>query len=536
VKHTRRLVLSLVLVGALVIASVVAWMTHLRPTYGLDLSGGISVILEAPGGTSKDVLQRAADNIRGRIDSLGVAEPDVSVVGDRNIEVQVPGLARGTVTPKGGKWCALPSTGGSLGCNFPSRDSAEAAIQSTGQQRLLDLIGQTARLEQRQVLGVSAYAPNTTKLTGCSPDLAKTIAACNNPKLVQCPVSQPDKPGCTDQDLANKPVTYLLKDGKTAYSLGPVAVSGDAISKATAVFVSPTTTQTNVTPGWQIDFTLTGAGRGKFGAVTTRLVNLQPPQNQLAIVLDRQVESAPVIQEPITGGRGQITGSFTEEEAKDLALVLNQGALPVQLTKQDVETVSPTLGKESLHQGLVAGLAGLVLLMLYLAFYYRLLGVITWLGMAIWGILAITIVSLAGTIVGYSLSLAGVAGIIVSLGITADSYIVFYERLKDEVREGKTMRTAVQPAFKHAWHTIVAADIVTILAAAVLYALAIGSVRGFALTLGFATALDMFVVYFFKRPLVFLISRSPAVTDLPGFGLRSGVAADPVPAVAGGSE
>jgi preprotein translocase subunit SecD len=184
----------------------------------------------------------------------------------------------------------------------------------------------------------------------------------------------------------------------------------------------------------------------------------------------------------------------------------------------------------------VAGVAGLILLMLYLGFYYRLLGVVTWLGMSIWAVLALALLSVMGKTVGYSLSLAGIAGIVVSMGITADSYIVFYERLKDEVREGKTLRSAVGPAFKRAWHTIVAADIVTILAAAILYLLAIGSVRGFALTLGLSTALDMFVVYFFKRPTVFLISRSPTLSNMRGIGLRSGVAADPVPAMAGASE
>src|SRR5205823_14961554 len=165
----------------------------------------------------------------------------------------------------------------------------------------------------------------------------------------------------------------------------------------------------------------------------------------------------------------------------------------------------------------------------YLAFYYRLLGIVTWLGMAIWGTLAIGLVSVLGHTVGYALSLAGVAGIIVSLGITADSYIVFYERLKDEVRHGKSLRAAVQPAFKRSWRTIVAADTVTIIAAAVLYVLAVGSVRGFALTLGLSTALDLFVVYLFKRPTVFLMSRSSRLAEMHGFGLRSGVAADAVP-------
>jgi preprotein translocase subunit SecD len=246
------------------------------------------------------------------------------------------------------------------------------------------------------------------------------------------------------------------------------------------------------------------------------------------------VESAPAVNDPITGGEGVITlgnglAAGAEQEARDIALVLKTGALPVELERSQVETVSATLGSESLRQGLIAGIAGLILLCLYLAFYYRLLGVVTWFGMAIWAILAVAMVSLLGQAVGYSLTLAGVAGIVISLGITADSYIVFYERVKDEVRKGKTVRAAVGPAFRRAWRTIVAADIVTIVAAVVLYFLAIGSVRGFALTLGLATLLDMFVVYFFKRPTVFLIARSRRLTELPGMGLRSGVVIGPGP-------
>jgi len=533
VKQTKRLKLSLLFVGVVWVASLAWLIGGLRPQYGLDLVGGISVTLEAPAGTPGDVLQRAADNIRSRIDQLGVAEPQVGVVGDRNIDVEVPGLAKGTTQEKDGKWCSLPATGGSLEfegktCNFPTEGAAVAAYQAAGQERLLDLIGRTARLEQRQVTGQVAFDPKTTKLTGCSADLAAEVAQCNNPKITQCPTDEPNKPGCLDVDLANKTVTYLSKPsdagGLIAYTLGPVEITGDAISKATAVYRTASSTSVNSNVGWEIDFEMNKAGAAKFSDITQRLVN-----QQLAIVLDRQVESAPTINEQIPNGRGQISGSFTEQEAKDLALVLNEGALPVELTKQQLETVSPTLGKESLHAGLIAGLAGLFLLMAYLAFYYRLLGVVTWAGMIIWATLAITIVAIAGKAVGYALSLAGIAGLVVSLGITADSYIVFYERLKDEVRSGKTLRTSVQPAFKRAWHTIVAADIVTILAALVLYLLAIGSVRGFALTLGFATALDMFVVYFFKRPLVFLMARNERLENMPRFGLRSGVAADPMP-------
>jgi preprotein translocase subunit SecD len=449
-------------------------------------------------------------------------------VGSRDIQVEVPGLAKGATPLRNGKYCAIPATGGSLGCNFPTQTAAETAIQSVGQQRLLDLIGRTARLEEREVLSQAAFAPGKTKLTGCSADVAAQVPQCNNPKLTECPPKLTDKPGCTDAELTNKTVTYLSKpsdqSGFVAYTMGPVQITGEAISKASAVFQTASAQSVATQLGWQINFQMNKKGAARFGDVTTKLVG-----KQLAIILDRQVESNPVIQEPITNGQGRITGSFTEAEAKDLSLVLNEGALPVELTRQQVETVSPTLGKESLHAGLIAGVAGLLLLMLYLAFYYRLLGVITWAGMIIWATLALTIVALAGKVVGYALSLAGVAGIIVSLGITADSYIVYYERLKDEVRNGKTLRTSVQPAFKRAWHTIVAADTVTILAAAILYLLAIGSVRGFALTLGFATALDLFVVYFFKRPVVFLMARNEKIENLRGMGLRSGIAADPVP-------
>ena len=237
--------------------------------------------------------------------------------------------------------------------------------------------------------------------------------------------------------------------------------------------------------------------------------------------MDRTIISNPVVNGVITGN-GEISGNFTEQEAKDLATVLNAGALPVELTRQSVQTVSPTLGAQSLRQGIIAGIAGLILLFLYLLLYYRLLGIVAWVGMTIWAILALALVSVAGKSFGYALSLAGVAGLVISLGVTADSYIVFFERLKDEVRSGRSPRTATQPAFKRAFRTIVAADTVTGIAAAVLYLTAVSSVRGFALTLGVATLLDLFVVYFFKRPTVYLISRNPRLVEMPGFGLRLG--------------
>jgi preprotein translocase subunit SecD len=482
-RGTGRHLFSALFVVALATASVVALLAgSLRPLLGLDLVGGVSMILTAPEGTRSDVIDKTLETIRNRVDAFGVAEPDITRQGALNIQVQIPALE--------------DQTGGER------------------QERLLRLIGQTAQLEFREVLRVIApgdRAYDRTEITPGSPRNSRVVFVGEN-------------------EAGGEPVKYRL---------GPVLMTGEVIDRAVARFVDPVTVQNPQDAGWQVRFDLNEQGATRFAQITKDLAPPTPglPGKQLAIVLDRRVESAPNVNEEIPGGTGTISGGFTDPEAKDLALVLRTGALPVQLEPSQVETVSPTLGRESLRQGLLAGIAGLIALALYLAFYYRLLGVVTWFGMAIWSVLALGLVALLGQTAGYSLTLAGVAGLVVSLGITADSYIVFYERLKDEVRHGKTLRASVAPAFKRAWRTIVAADIVTITAAAVLYLLAIGSVRGFALTLGLSTFLDMFVVYFFKRPTVFLIARSRWLSELPGMGLRSGVAvaAEPAP-VRGGAK
>jgi preprotein translocase subunit SecD len=516
-KNAGRLVASIVFVAVLVGGAVAGYLTSaLRPVLGLDLVGGVSVILSGPPGTPKDVMQEALDHIRNRVDALGVAEPDISLIGSSLIQVQLPGLGgQGHVVHRGKLFCAVSSSGKQLGC-YVTEEKADARAKAQSVQRVLQLIGTTARLEEREVLSTIAPSDPAYKTTPLTPRDPGTGAF----------LAQGDQVVAGGDDNGDG----VFTDGTDPkYNLGKIEITGADLKKATAQFVSSSSNpSSNTQPGWRVVFTLNKDGTKKFGDATTRLVN-----KQLAIVLDGVVESAPTVNSPITGGTGEITGNFSESEAKNLAVVLNSGALPVELQRQEVRTVSPLLGKASLREGLIAGLVGLIALMVYLAFYYRLLGVVTWLGMGIWAVLAIGMVSLMGKTLGYALTLAGVAGIIVSLGITADSYIVFYERLKDEVRHGKTLRTAVMPAFKRSWRTIIAADTVTIIAAAVLYLLAIGSVRGFALTLGLSTGLDMFVVWFFKRPTVFLISRSPKLTSLRGMGLRSGVAADPLP-VAGG--
>ena len=658
---SRNLWLSVAFIGVLVAGSVAAFVAGIRPLLGLDLEGGVSVVLAAPDGTPKAVMERALENIRNRVDAFGVGEPLLFLSGN-TIEVQLPGLARGsiqerpkeqfcmegdggsvyrcfptqseaatelgatsvkpvlnsvclsglaefdtapqcfgsrkdadtairgiTVSKQNAQWClattglatapcfdskdkanaalagigtsvsqsycvqgskeetlstdagsacfpdeaqaqkllsaisvqhetrefcVVSSAGKGLGC-FLTRDAAAAQLQQTGQERLLQVIGTTARLEQREVLQV--IAPGTAEFDS-------TPVTCGT-------ATEQGTAACSFEALKDQTVVFMGQEGDK-YRLGPVEITGDLIRRATAVY--GTGSQNGGLPGWQIDFSTTSAGSQTFSDVTTRLKG-----KQLAIVVDDVVISAPTVQGVISTN-GVITGSFTKARAQDLATQLNSGALPVNLKKEQVETVSPTLGRQSLHQGLVAGVVGLVLLALYLLFYYRLLGLVAWAGMTIWAVLAFALVSIAGRAFGYALTLAGVAGLVISLGITADSYIVFFERLKDEVRHGKSPRAAVQPAFKRAYRTIVAADIVTALAAIILYITAISSVRGFALTLGVATLLDLFVVYFFKRPTVFLIARNERLVNLHGFGLTSGVAAEPlrdelVP-VAGGSK
>lgn len=419
-----------------------------------------------------------------------------------------------SVTNETQVFCVISSAGTNLGC-FLDRQGAVDQQRATGQSRLLQVIGQTARLEERVVKAI--IGPG-------DPSYASTPLTCST-------AAERKTKACSFDALTKKDVVYLGSDGQSKYMLGPVVISGGDLKKAQAIF--ETASATDLTQGWAISFSLNKAGSAVFATATETAVNATPPQNQIAIAVDQVIISSPTVQSPITNGSGVITGSFTERRAKDLATQLNAGALPVELTRQSVQTVSPTLGSESLRQGVVAGIAGLIALFLYLLFYYRLLGAVAWLGMSIWALLAFALVSLAGKGFGYSLTLAGIAGLVISLGVTADSYIVFFERLKDEVHSGKSARSAVRPAFKRAFRTIVAADAVTGIAAIVLYLTAVSSVRGFALTLGVATLLDLFVVYVFKRPTVFLIARSERLVNMKGFGLTSGVAADAEPGAAG---
>ena len=252
---------------------------------------------------------------------------------------------------------------------------------------------------------------------------------------------------------------------------------------------------------------------------------LPPPQNQLAITLDGIVQSAPAFQEGEFPSNVVITGDFSRSEAEDLARLLRYGALPVQFdeSQQTVENVSPTLGKDQLHAGIVAGIVGIALVSLYMFLYYRLLGLVVLIGLGLTAAATYSLIAYLGDQIGLALTLAGVTGLIVSVGVTVDSYVVYFERLKDEVRSGKTVRSSVDRGFARSFQTILAADLVSLIGAGVLYALAIGSVRGFAFFLGLATVLDLIIAYFFMHPLVVLLARRPGLLRARYVGIASGL-------------
>jgi protein-export membrane protein SecD len=465
----------------------------MKPRLGLDLQGGIAIVLTAKGNPDAGSIDKALEIIRSRVDALGVAEPDISKQGN-NILIQLPGIKN--------------------------------------QQQALTLIGTTAELRFRPVLDI--LQPGTDAYTKATPP------DCTDPNTFAD--DDPAKEGVycakADDQTTNKP---LPSSEWPKLKLGAAALVGRDVASASAVLPGSTTGGGGFT--WQVDLKLTGDGAKKFATVTGQLACAQDgaPQRQLAIELDKVVESHPQMatsitcKQGITGGTATITGSFTEAQAKDLALVLRYGALPVAFEQSNVTTVSPTLGHDSLRGGLIAGAVGLAIVLIYVLLFYRALGLLVWLGLLLHGGFTVGVVFILGETVGFALTLAGIAGLIVSLGIATDSFIVYFERIKDEVHQGKSIRSSVDRAWSSAWRTIVAADLVTALAAFVLYVLAVGSVRGFALMLGLATALDLFVSYLFMHPSVWLLAQTKRFNESKTFGIRRVVGETPAPVAAGGA-
>lgn len=474
------------------------------PELALDLQGGTQIILTptlADGQVvEQEQLDQAVTIIRQRIDGSGVGEAQVSVQGNQNIVVSIPGA--------------------------PDANT-------------LQLIKASALLEFRPVITYAASAAPSTEsaavdISTLNDTPATTpVNASDAAWITEKVQAQFDQLDCSTEfrsagqvDDPTKPLVtcddfYLYK-----YILGPVEVNGLNISNAYAGTVTTTTGAS--TNDWAVNLEFDATGTESFGQVTARLFGLPSPQNQFAITLDGLVITAPATNAVITNGQAQITGNFTQESATALSDQLKYGALPIGFEVQSQENISATLGEESLRSGLIAGVIGLIVVVVYMTFQYRGLASVVLGSLIVAAILVYLAVAFLSWRQGYRLSLAGVAGLIVAIGITADSFIVYFERIRDELREGRTLETAVEAGWKRALRTILVSDAVSLTAAVVLYLLTSSSVRGFAFTLGLTTLIDLMVVTLFTHPLVQVLARKKFFASghkWSGFDLSASMAA-----------
>lgn len=463
---------------------------------GLDLQGGTQVIMVPEpvvegAEITEEQLAQSVEIIRARVDGLGVAEAEVTTQGSGDsaaIVVSVPGVGQDRVVELVQRTALL---------NFrpvwnvlspvPADEAATTPAETTGE-------GESDTADQGGARGAEiVQAPEYT------PEFQAEVDALDCLDPVNLAGGTPDNPeqwlGACDQSGAQK------------YVMEPAFIQGVNVTDASAQL-----TQQGI--GWVVTLEFDSEGAGALADASTELSALPEcgtgatPCNAFAIVLDGVVVSAPRFNEPIIGGQAQIEGDFNAQEARDLANVLKYGALPVTLEVVDVTSVSATVGGDQLRAGIIAGLIGLALVSLYLLLYYRLLGLVAVLSLAVAGaILYLTVVIFSKTI-GLTLTLAGVAGAIVAVGITADSFIVYFERMRDELRDGRTLRQACDSGWVRARRTLLAADFVTLLAAVVLYFLSVGSVRGFAFILGLTTVIDLIMAFWFTHPIVVLLGRT----------------------------
>ena len=470
-----------------------------EPLLGLDLQGGASVVLEPEPNEdgseiSDDVLGQAVDIIRNRVDGLGVREPEISRQGS-TILVQIPGVE--------------------------------------DPQRVIELVGQTAELRFRplyqEVFAEDPFAPQSIAL--CAPESAGDEEALAG--LYHAPTPNADSDECmVAVDRAGPVVRYLL---------GPAPLLVDQQqnpgARLTGEVLESAAARLQIEWVVNISFRSGSPGIDDFNALAAQCASgteVCPPTGtspntgafvgRVAVEIDGIVESAPTVGVS-NFDRGEVVisgGAMTEQVAKDLALVLRFGSLPVELTPQESRIVSSTLGEDALDAGIVAGIIGLALVSLYLLVYYRFLGVVAISSLAISGAMLWTMISWLGESQGLALTLAGVTGLIVSIGVSVDSNVVYFEHLKEDVRAGRTVRSAVERAFPIAFSTIVKADVASLIAAVVLYFLTVGQVKGFALFLGLATVLDLIATYFFMGPVIRGMARRESMSSHPKrFGIPS---------------
>ena len=556
------------LIGIVAIAVVALGATLAAghtPLLGLDLQGGASVVLQPQGKVDSGILNQAISIIRKRVDALGVAEPNIDRQGN-NVVIELPGIkdparalqvvgqtaqlyfrpvlctqgsgstAQLVTFPPYGVAASTPgsttTTPGATTTTTPGSSTTSSVGLGAGGGRIPAAgLGRqtptptTAPVTPTTAPGTTVPGSTSTTVAGAAGGSSLSASDC---ALATTNVGSSIPSSTAAQDVPS--ATVLLpaadKTGNSAdpngprYLLGPSQLTGRAVATATAQPPDLSIGEST----WFVQVKFTGSGGPQFDKLAQNNY-----QMFVAIVLDGVVESAPQIQQQSYSGQAVINGAnFTEGTAKNLALELRYGSLPVQFQPQSIQTVSATIGKDSLRAGLVAGAIGLILVLCYMLFYYRGLGLVVVLGLGLSGMLLYSIISQLSQSSGLSLSLAGATGIIVSVGVTADSYIVYFERLKDEIRSGKSVRASVDRGFARAYRTILAADLVSIMAALILYLFTVGSVRGFAFFLGLSTVLDLITAYFFTRPMVALLGRNRVFTEARFFGVARGLAATPV--------
>lgn len=579
---------ALVVILAAVLGLTYTVVAGNQPLLGLDLQGGVSVVLQPTEPADDEALDQAIEIIRNRVDALGVAEPEISRQGS-NIVVDLPGVQEqqraldlvgqtaelrfrpviATVAP------TLPGTGEAPADSAPTTEAPATPDPDTpeGTTPPADRDGATTPDAGATGEGGPDATPSTTVAPGgdeqslplplpagrfgrmapaqADPGTTTTAPAPEggaptdpvDPAPGDAPADDPDPGGApaeptpaqqaaaeacfgggavatpSEEDRAENHVLLPDADG-TLYCLGPTLLTGDAIETANAFPLG--------LGEWQVNPVFKGGSEGidRFNAAAEVCFGGDPdlcPTRALAIVLDHRVVVAPQINgATFQRDQIQITGGFDQDEAQDVALVLRYGALPVELEAQQTRTVSATIGEDALTAGLIAGIVGLVLVALYLMLYYRLAALVVIGGLAVSGALLWTIIAWFGETQGLALTTAGIVGIIVSIGVSVDSNIVYFENVRESIRDGRTMRTAIERAYRSSISTIVKADVVALLAAGLLYWLTVGAVRGFAFYLGLATLLDLIVAWFFMRPALNWLARSRLGGNSPA---RLGVAA-----------
>ncbi len=541
--------LALILIAIVALTGGMFASGHTTPRLGIDLAGGTSITLRAesePGQESainKTNMDTAVEIMERRVNGLGVSEAEVQTQGNRNIIVNIPkgtnsSEAREQVgtTAKlyfrpvlatevsGAAATASPSASASASASESASDEATDGEKATGDESASSSTSPSASTTSQGRAVTDALkaddTPSATASSSASADASSSAEADASPSAsassdasdsaLQAAYTKLD---CTDEAQrakageGAKDTDSMVACGQNSqgqwqkYILGAAEVDGTDVDKASAVF------NTQTAAGWTVTMDFTKGGTKKFADITGKLAQNQSPQNQFAIVLDNEVVSDPYVSQALTGGNAEISGSFTQEEAQSLANMLSYGALPLSFKEDSVTTVTAALGGDQLRAGLIAGAIGLALVVIYLLVYYRGLSIIALLSLLISAVLTYVIMALLGPTIGFALNLPAVCGAIVAIGITADSFIVYFERVRDEIREGRSLRPAVERGWPRARRTILVSDFVSFLAAAVLFIVSVGKVQGFAFTLGLTTVLDVVVVFLFTKPLLTLLAR-----------------------------